>query len=270
MVVFPGAKINLGLEVLRKRPDGFHDIRSILYPIPLHDVLEVIVDPAVPAGELRMERSGLCIPGNAQDDLCAKAVRAFSGADPLPGLRAHLHKVIPIGAGLGGGSSDAAAMLRSLGALFPERHTEGSLFAIATGLGSDVPFFLMDGPCLATGRGELLSPVPYHLRGKWLLLANPGIHIPTPSVYANTTPEPVEIDLERALAEGNWQAIRNRMEEYVFSTYPAVAALHGLVSEQGALFSAMSGSGSSVFGLFDHEPEPVPLPSDMRQWILRL
>lgn len=270
MVVFPGAKINLGLEVLQKRADGFHDICSILYPIPLHDALELIVDPDIPAGGLLMERSGLPIPGNAQEDLCAKAVRAFSRDHPLPGLRAHLHKVIPIGAGLGGGSSDAAWMLRSLDTLFPGRHTEGSLFRIATGLGSDVPFFLMDRPCVATGRGEVLRPIPHYLEGKWLLLANPGIHIPTPEVYAGTSPMAVDIDLQTALAQGNWRSIRNRMEEYVFKAYPAVARLHALIAERGALLSAMSGSGSSVFGLFEHEPDPLPLPMEVRQWILPL
>lgn len=270
MVVFPGAKINLGLEVLAKRPDGFHEIRSVLYPIRLHDALEVIADPALATGELIISHSGIPVPGDPANDLCARAVRAFAGSTVLPGLRVHLHKAVPIGAGLGGGSSDAAWMLRVLHRMFPGTHTAAELPVLAATLGSDVPFFLMDGPCSATGRGEVLHPIPAELAGKWLLLANPGIHVPTPEVYRGTVPEASDVDLAQAMALGQWSAIRNRMETYVFKTYPAVEELLNRIRVAGPFYSAMSGSGSSVFGLFHHRPAPLHQAEGIHQWVLQL
>lgn len=274
MVLFPHAKINLGLNVMSKRTDGFHEVESLLFPIPLCDVLEAVVDPSLGRNQLVYTRSGLPIPGEQDGDLCYKAVRSLQRIQELPGLRLHLHKVIPMGAGLGGGSSDGAHTLTLVNELCALGLQHDTLAGLALELGSDCPFFLQGQACVARGRGERLSPISLDLKGMWLLLLNPGIHVSTAGVYRHTTPTgrawdwDVAGDAERM---ADWHVLLpNTMEAYVVQTHPMVGRLKAMLAGHGAVHAAMSGSGSTVFGLFKEEPPEIPLPGGVTEWRMRL
>lgn len=263
MIAFPFAKINLGLYVERLRPDGYRDIRSVMLPVPLYDVLEVVEAPELGPGEVAMTYSGILVPGDPANDLCQRAVRSVATERPLPGVRIHLHKCIPTGAGLGGGSSDGAHTLVLLDRLFNLELGHERLAGLAAGLGSDCAFFLRNEAQLAEGRGERLTPVAASLGGWWLVLVNPGIHVGTAEVYAHTPVEAEAVDLPALMQAGPevWaDRLHNRMEPYVFRSYPEVGRLKQAMLEAGATYAAMSGSGSTVFGLFRSRPELPGLP----------
>lgn len=273
MLAFPFAKINIGLQVFGKRPDGYHNIRSVLFPIPLRDALEVIVDDAVPAGEVRFASTGLPVPGDPRANLCLKAVDLIRQQRELPGLRMHLHKAIPTGAGLGGGSSNGARTLLLLEQLLELGFTAGEMHAMAAQLGSDCPFFLKDGPQLAEGRGERLTPIEVDLKNHWLVLVNPGIHVSTAEVFLGMQPTSAHAALEKALKAptSTWQGtVVNDMEPYVFAKHPAIGAIKTELLQQGAVYAAMSGSGSSVFGIFREEPFGIVFPEACRLWVFEL
>lgn len=273
MLVFPCAKINLGLNVVRRRADGYHDIESVLVPIPLTDALEAVVDPALPQGTTVLTRSGRPVPGDPDMDLVLRAYRLVHALHPLPGLRVHLHKAIPIGAGLGGGSSDGAHMLLLLDRLFGLRLGPEVMRTLAAQLGSDPPFFLHHGPCLAEGRGEHLTPLALSLDELWLVLVDPGIHVSTAEVYARTRPSGTSVDLRSILAGpiDSWQGrLINGMEEAVFTLHPAIGRIKRALLEAGARYASMSGSGSSVFGLFTERPRFEPLTFGAPHWTLPL
>jgi 4-diphosphocytidyl-2-C-methyl-D-erythritol kinase len=271
MITFPSAKINLGLNVLARRTDGYHAIESIFVPIPLTDALEAIIAPELGTNGLTYTRSGLAIPGELESDLCYRAIRLLQRGRELPGLRLHLHKVIPMGAGLGGGSSDGTRTLQLINTLCAIGLSKSELATLALELGSDCPFFLLDGPAIVRGRGEVLSPVELDLEGAWIVLANPGIHVATAEVYRNTTATGKTWDIEGILRRGNrenWRTeLPNTMEPYVGSTYPIVRELKEWLLRSGAYYAAMSGSGSTVFGLFDQEPDLAW--KDVSVWKLR-
>ncbi len=236
-----------------------------MYPIPIHDVLEVIADGSLDEGKVTYTRSGIAIPGDPSKDLCVLAIEEFRKFFPLPGLKVHLHKVIPIGAGLGGGSSDGAHMLSMLSRLF-WKELEKELPEMASLLGSDCPFFLRPKAQLAEGRGELLTElnVP-HLVGKWMMLVNPGIHVPTAAVYSAMRPTGRSVVLMEiiTLPIDQWQGrLVNDMEEYVLSQYASIGSVKQQLLKAGAIYASMSGSGSSVFGIFDHEPASIQWPED--------
>lgn len=273
MLVFPPAKINLGLNVVRRRADGFHEIQSVLVPVPLCDALEAVIDPAIGDGRVVFTRTGIEVPGSPDDDLCVKAVRLLQREHHLPGLRMHLHKAIPAGAGLGGGSSDGAHALRLVDRLCGLRIAPQRLQDAAASLGSDVPFFLREGAHLAEGRGERLRPVTVDLRGTWLVLVNPGVHVPTAEVYRNTAPTGEEVDLEAALQRPveEWnERVVNVMEHHVLRAHPVVAAVKDALRAAGAAYAAMSGSGSTVFGIFRREPAGPVWPPGHRAWTYRM
>ncbi len=274
MIVFPHAKINLGLNVVRRRQDGYHDLESVFVPVPLHDVLEAVVDAELPANAIVYTRSGLPIPGAEHADLCHKAVRLLQALHPLPGIRLHLHKVIPMGAGLGGGSSDGAHTLLLLDRLCGLGLSSATLDAMATELGSDCSFFLRSGTQLAQGRGELLAHFPLDLSGLWLVLIAAGVHVPTPEVFRHTRPTEQHwefgtmLDRARILA---WQnTVINTMEPYVLEKFPAVASAKRRLIESGAVYASMSGSGSSVFGLFTAPPPRIDPPAGSTIWTFPL
>lgn len=273
MLSFPPAKINLGLNVIHRRPDGYHDIQTVMVPIPLFDVLEIVVDEELQEGAVIHTRSGIAIPGDPRKDLCSLAIEEFRKLAPLPGLRVHLHKAIPMGAGLGGGSSDAAYTLMLLNKIF-NCELEDELREMAGRLGSDCPFFLHSRPQLAEGKGDaLVSITGPVLKGKWLMLVYPGIHVPTAEVYRTMQPTGITIDLEDILDRpiGKWQnTLVNDMESVVFAQHPRIAAIKEKMIRAGAAYSSMSGSGSSVYGIFEDEPTALDLPKDQRQWILPL
>lgn len=258
MIRTPNAKINLGLQVLRLRPDGYRDIRTVMLPIPLHDVVEVVVDPELPPGTCVMTHSGRPVPGEAGQDLCLKAIHAVASFRELPGLRMHLHKAIPIGGGLGGGSSDAAHVLLLLNELLNLDLDRNALHTLAEGLGSDCPFFLEPHAQLAEGRGEVLTPITLNLNGWWLALLDPGVHVSTAEVYAHTPAQPNDQDLASIVQQGpqHWAGrLKNDMEAYVLHAYPVVGRMKEELEAAGAVYASMSGSGATVYGFFRKEPE---------------
>jgi len=254
MVTFPPCKINLGLGVIRKREDKYHDIETCFYPIPLTDVLEVL-----PATTVSFEISGNAIPGDASDNLCLKAYRLLQKDFDLPPVKIFLHKVIPSGAGLGGGSSDGAHTLRLLNEVFGLRLSAEKLKEYALQLGSDCPFFIEDRPMLGSGRGEELKPVSVDLSGKFIVLVKPDVHVSTAEAYGGVTPAvpqmPVKDILQKRVVD--WKdVLKNDFETSVFAKYPQIGAIKEKFYQHGALYASMSGSGSAVFGIFE---KPVDL-----------
>ena len=274
MLAFPYAKINLGLNVMERRADGYHEIESVLVPIPLRDALEIVIDPTLPRGGVVYTRTGLSIDGDIERDLCMRAVRSIAHDRDLPGLRMHLHKVVPMGAGLGGGSSDGAQALMLANKLLELKLDRDHLHRLAEELGSDCPFFLGNGAALVTGRGERISPITLDLGGLWLVLVNPGVHVSTALVYANTDPTERRMNLGSVLLSTKmeeWGSLApNVMEHYVFKAHPEVGEIKQRLLEAGAVHAAMSGSGSTVFGLFRNKPAPMAWPMSHSNWVFQL
>ena len=255
MISFPPCKINLGLNILAKRADGYHEIETCFYPVPWTDILEVI-----PSGSLTFSASGITIPGNEEDNLCLKAYHLLREKFDLPPVAIHLHKILPTGAGLGGGSADAAHTLRLLNTLFNLHLSVNQLREFAARLGSDCAFFIDDKPMLGRGRGELLEDIQVSLKGKCIVLVNPGIHVSTASAYSGVKPALHKKSVADVIHGGispSWQTeLINDFEETVFKTHPAIQLIKEKLYSHGAFYASMSGSGSTVFGLFD---EPVSL-----------
>ncbi len=259
MVLFPNAKINIGLQVLGRRPDGYHDLETVFYPLNIHDALEV-----VEADELQFFPSGLAIPDAGGENLCLKAYRLLRSAYDLPPVAIYLHKVIPIGAGLGGGSSDAAFMLKALDAKFSLGLGEAQLIAFASQLGADCAFFVRNTPVFATGIGNVFTDVALDLSAYRVVLAKPAIHVSTAEAYRLVESSAIGQGLAQAIAGpvSEWRdTIRNDFEAGLFRKYPEIGVLKDLFYEQGAIFAAMSGSGSSVYGLFEAPVALTGLPS---------
>ncbi|MBK8227742.1 MAG: 4-(cytidine 5'-diphospho)-2-C-methyl-D-erythritol kinase [Flavobacteriales bacterium] len=274
MIVFPQAKVNLGLNVVRKRPDGYHDIESVLVPIPLCDALEAIADKSVGPGGLRFGRSGVPLAGDARNDLVVRAHALVAERRSLPGLRMHLHKRIPAGAGLGGGSSDGTNALLLMDKLLGLALTGEEMLEMATALGSDCPFFLNNRAQLAMGRGELLTPVSVEFRRHWIYLVNPGIHVPTGEAFSMITPTGKSAHLDEAIQNrpmSEWRSSApNTMEEVVSRKHPEIAFAIDRLLRAGAMHAAMSGSGSTVFGIFGNRPALLEWPVNFSAWVLSL
>lgn len=256
MITFPNAKINLGLHILSKRKDGYHDIESCMIPVPLLDALEMIPSNK----KLEWNSSGLPIPGMFEDNLVCKAYYLLKKDFPqIPFPSIHLHKNIPMGAGLGGGSADAAFALNLMNSLFELHLDDFFLEEYAAQLGSDCAFFIENTPKIARGRGEVLEPIDVDLKGCYLVLINPGIHIGTKEAYAGVTPSLPKVKLEELLSDkSRWKdELVNDFEASIFTNHPAIAKIKQTMYEAGAFYAAMSGSGSSVFGLFEEKPEEM-------------
>ncbi len=258
MVLFPPAKLNLGLHVLGKREDGYHALESIFLPLGWTDILEVLVDDSVAPGELRATWTGLDIPGDSESNLVVKAHRLLAAEHNLPGLSAHLHKVLPMGAGLGGGSADGTYMLRAVNEVCDLGLSREELIELASKLGSDCPFFVEAQPALVTGRGEHIKPLSFELPldGLWVVVANPGIHISTAEAFGGVTPSERTTDWNALANEPvrDWgNRISNDFEPGAFARHPQVGALLDGLRKAGAQYVQMTGSGSTVFGLFAEE-----------------
>lgn len=269
MIGFPPAKLNLGLNVVERMNDGFHSIESVMIPVPIYDVLEIIRAEELKPGELKFDTSGIAIPGSLEDNLCIKAHRLFHERSALPGIHVHLFKNIPIGAGLGGGSSDCAYMLDLMNRLAssPLKHEE--LHELASTLGSDVPFFLTTGCQLAKGRGEILNKVDLDLTGYHCVIVNPGIHIDTSASYRDTKPSGKSLAFNNVILEemSQWQGqLINSMEDSAFRVHPVLETIKRSLYAAGARFALMSGSGSTIYGLFDKEPGQLNWPKDYSSW----
>jgi 4-diphosphocytidyl-2-C-methyl-D-erythritol kinase len=253
MIFFPSSKINLGLHILRKRDDGYHDVESGMLEIPFRDVLEI-----VPSDRFGFTASGLSIPG--EDNSCIQAFRLLKEEFGLPDVRIHLHKIVPPGGGLGGGSSDCAQTLAGLNRLFDLGLTHDRMEEYAARLGSDTPFFIRGGLQLSTGRGEILRPLELELPKWQICLVNLGIHVPTKEAYGGVKPDPDRESLETILRlpAGEWRGrLVNDFEESVFRRHPELAVVKEELYAAGAVYAAMSGSGSTMFGLFNEKPEQI-------------
>jgi 4-diphosphocytidyl-2-C-methyl-D-erythritol kinase len=259
MLTFPNCKINIGLFVTEKREGGFHNIESVFYPVPWLDALEIIE-----AETLSIEISGQDIPGDPSTNLCLKAWHLLKkDFTALPPVALYLHKVIPTGAGLGGGSSNGTHMLQLLNQKFNLHLSKEQLIGYAAKLGSDCPFFAENTPCIATGRGEILTPIPFSLKGYHLVLVNPGIHIATPWAFRQITPTAANLDWEKLnwSKPETWQAagLINVFQAPVIKEYSALQKIIDILFEQGAAYAAMSGSGSTFYGIFEQAPSGLTL-----------
>ncbi|WMN10957.1 4-(cytidine 5'-diphospho)-2-C-methyl-D-erythritol kinase [Marivirga salinae] len=254
MLKFPNAKINLGLNITANRTDGYHDIESCFYPIPLKDVLEII-----PSEKLSFETSGLTIPGSSKDNLVLKAYELLKAEFDLPPIQIVLHKNIPMGAGMGGGSADGAFMLTLLNEYFKLEISIEKLEAYALNLGSDCPFFIENKPKLVNGRGELFEKTKLDLSGYFLALVYPNIHISTAEAYSGVNPQKPEITVKEVIENHtveNWKGLlKNDFEDAVFGKYPQLNKIKNKFYDDGAVFASMTGSGSTIFGIFKEFPE---------------
>lgn len=252
MIVFPNCKINLGLNIIGKRIDGYHDLETVFYPLPFYDVLEIIHQPNAQRDCL-ITITGIEIAGNAEDNLCVKAYRLLKKDFPqIPAIKIHLHKAIPAGAGLGGGSADGAFMLTLLNSKFNLNLSRQKLPDYALALGSDCPFFILNKPCFAQKRGEVLEDLPLNLSGYKLILINPGIHVNTGWAFSQVKYSPPG-QIKKAIQTpvNQWQNnLTNDFEQPVFEKYPEIKNIKNQLYEIGALYAAMSGTGSSVYGIF--------------------
>ncbi len=249
MISFPNAKINIGLNITEKRADGFHNIESIFYPVfDLYDVLEVIK-----SDKLEFNSTGIAIPGDAKSNLCLKAYYLLEKDFGITPVSIHLHKVIPIGAGLGGGSSDAAFMLKTLSQLFDLQLSNEKLINYAQQLGSDCAFFIENKPVYAFNKGDEFEAIQLDLSAYELKIEYPEIHIGTAEAYSGVNPKKSTIDLKQRIKEpiNNWKEnISNDFEKSIFPNHSKIEALKNKMYQNGAVYSAMTGSGSAVFGFF--------------------
>jgi len=259
VVVFPNAKINLGLRILAKRNDGYHDLETVFYPLPFYDALEIIRQPS--QQELSFTSSGLAIAGKAEDNLCIKAYQLLKKDFPsLPPVQMHLQKAIPSGAGLGGGSADAAFTLKLLNEMASLGLSREQLLNYSLQLGSDCPFFIINRPCFATGRGEQLEPAGIDLSIYSFLVVNPGIHIPTGPAFSWLQPARPSASLRQVISSpvDTWkEQLINDFEAPVFLRYPEIAQIKERLYRAGALYASMSGSGSTVYGIFPKKTVPA-------------
>lgn len=262
MLIFPNAKINIGLNVINRRSDGYHDIETVFYPIRLNDALEIIK-----ADKLSFESSGLEIPGRVEDNLCVKGYHLLAGDFDLPPVKIHLHKHIPIGAGLGGGSADAAFFIRLLSQYFDLGLSDDAMEKYARQLGADCAFFIRNRAVFAQGKGDEFTPVELDLSAYRILLAMPPVHVSTGEAYRGVIP----VLPERSLLElirlpvNEWKNfIKNDFEVSVLKNHPVIRGVKAALYEAGAIYACMSGSGASVFGIFPKDAIVSGIASELR------
>lgn len=256
MLCFPNAKINIGLNILERRPDGFHNIETLFYPITLSDILEVIVNDQPEDTKIELITTGQDIPGNVESNLCVKAYNLLDKDFDLPPVKLYLHKLVPMGAGLGGGSSDGAYTLTLLNQEFELGLTNEQLAAYAAHLGSDCAFFIENKPAMGTGKGNILTKVPVNLAGNYLVLVKPPVFVGTAEAYAGVTPCKPETSIEELikLPLNSWKnKAVNDFEKSVFAKHPEIEAVKDKLYTSGAMYASMTGSGSSVYGIFEQE-----------------
>ncbi len=250
MISFPNCKINLGLNVVQKRADGFHNIETVFYPIGLNDVLEI-----GEAEETNFVSTGLKISGDTKNNLCLKAYQLLKNDFQLPDIKIHLHKVIPMGAGLGGGSSDAAFTLKLLNDYFNLKISDQDLIKYASSLGADCAFFIKNKAVAASEKGDVFENLQIDLKAYQIVIVVPKVHVDTAQAYSKIAPKevmnkPKEI-IEKHKIE-DWKSLLiNDFEGPIFSMHPELKQIKSELYKQGAVYAAMSGSGSALFGLFE-------------------
>ena len=263
MIVFPNAKINLGLNITSKRQDGYHELETCFYPVFWQEALEIVTSE-----KTVVTISGIEIP-NDGDNIVLKAYHILKKEFNLPPVEMHLHKIIPIGAGLGGGSADAAFTLSLLNNLFSLGLDEIQLMKYAVSIGADCAFFIKNKPMLAAGIGEQLTDINMSLEGRFILLAYPNIHISTKEAYANVVPKKSINSIQEVLEEMDildWKNyLKNDFEDAIFKKYPTLLNLKQQFYDCGAAYASMSGSGSCMFGIFENDPQ-ITFPEHYKVW----
>ena len=260
MIQFSPCKINLGLSILAKRADGFHALETVFYPVALNDIVEIVptrlaVKENTNAIQgVSFSHTGISIPGDTSNNLCVKAYHLLKADFPQMGdVKIHLHKNIPMGAGLGGGSGDGTTVLILLNQLFDLKLTQKQLLHYAARLGSDCPFFVFNEACHATGRGEILDPTSIDLSNYTIALVHPGIHIATAWAFQQISPCVKEKSIAAIIKQPieTWKAeLMNDFEAPVFKANPLLEKIKNNLYSRGAIYASMSGSGSSLFGIF--------------------
>jgi 4-diphosphocytidyl-2-C-methyl-D-erythritol kinase len=258
MICFPNAKINLGLRVIEKRRDGYHNIETVFYPLTLSDIIEITPLSDNP-GRYAFRNTGEKVGVDPSENLCIKALNELNKHRHIPPVSIHLHKIIPSGSGLGGGSSDAAFVLKTLNDLFHLQLSLPELASIAGRIGSDCPFFIHNKPLLAQGRGEIFKPVEIDLTGIHILLVHPGISVSSGWAYSHVKPGKQSGSVSAILRTdpGDWQGkLFNDFEPGIFNAYPQIESIRNKMLSAGAFYASMTGSGSAVYGLFNKPAEP--------------
>lgn len=271
MICFPNAKINLGLSITEKRPDGFHNIESVFYPIAWNDALEVIESPEA-AADFTLRLSGLPVPGTVEDNLLYKAYTLLSAKCALPKLTVYLHKALPMGAGLGGGSADCAFLINQLNTQFGLGLTEEERLGLVRPLGSDCAFFIKNKPVYAYEKGDVFKELSLDLSAYHIAVIFPNVHSNTKEAYSLVKPAKPSSSLLETLQQPirSWKdKLVNDFEASIFAKYPVVEQTKQDLYKAGAIYASMSGSGSAVFGLFEHAPEIGSLAS-FPHWVGRM
>lgn len=253
MIFFPNAKINLGLFVTAKRFDGYHNIESIFYPIPICDAIELIVSPD---DKFQYSQSGIPVPGNPDENLMVKAWGMLRRDYQLPQVCIHLHKNIPLGAGLGGGSADAAFTIRLINQQFHLGLSDDKMMDYAAKLGMDCAFFIKNRPAYAFERGDKLQAAEVNLSGKFLVVVKPSCHISTADAYQGIKACSPTVSITKAISQPpeTWREhLTNDFEKTVFKKCPEIETVKSTLYQQGAIYASMSGSGAAVFGIFNQE-----------------
>ncbi|MCD4793722.1 MAG: 4-(cytidine 5'-diphospho)-2-C-methyl-D-erythritol kinase [Bacteroidales bacterium] len=253
MLVFPNAKINIGLNIVKKRPDGYHNIETVFYPIDLSDILEFVETTK----NTKFVNTGIDLNIEEKDNLILKAYKLLRKEFDLPELEIHLHKIIPTGAGLGGGSSDASFMLKSLNNYFKLNISDYCLEDLAQQLGSDCPIFIKNKAVFAEGTGNIFSEIKLDLSKYFILIIKPDIHIPTKIAFSEIQAGPPKKSLKNiiTLPVNEWKEyIINNFESTVFKNFPEIKKIKDTLYESGAVYVQMSGSGAAVYGLYEDKP----------------
>ena len=273
MICFPNAKINLGLNIIEKRADGFHTIETVFYPVAWCDALEIIENTSYQAGsgKISFSMSGLEVAGNPEDNLICKAYHLLDKEGQLPPLTVHLHKVIPMGAGLGGGSSDAAFFIQAVNKKCALQLSVSEQMEVARKLGSDCAFFLANEPVYASERGDVFTPISIDLSPYQIYVVYPAIHCNTALAYKGITPAPSVKNIREVLKQPihTWRdELKNDFEKNGFIQYPEIEQVKHTLYAQGALYAAMSGSGSAVFGIFESKADigKIGFPGHYVSW----
>lgn len=260
MIAFPNAKINIGLNIISRRNDGYHNLETVFYPVQIKDALEV-----VEASDMSFESSGIEIPGHANENLCLKAYDLLRKDFDLPNISIHLHKQIPIGAGLGGGSADAAFFLKLINEKFGLDLNVAQLQGYCRKLGADCAFFIENKPLFAHGKGDYFEPIALDLSAYYMVLVMPPVHVSTGEAYRGVKPQEQAVSLKDLiqLPIEAWQGkIKNDFEGHILQAHPQIRGVKAALLEAGALFALMSGSGASVYGIFKAEPDLSALSKD--------
>ena len=268
MIGFANSKINLGLNILARRKDGYHDLSTCFYPVNWCDIIEIV---PLSSGKTYLKTTGLEIPPGNDENLCLKAFRLMKKDFDIPEVGIHLHKQIPAGSGLGGGSSDASMTLRLLNTLFNIFLDDNLLAWYALKLGSDCPFFIYNKPVIAGGRGEVFEEIRIGLTGRYIYLVNPGFALSTQEAYRNLSPAAPDISIREILEgkpAGEWKdSLSNDFEKFAFQKHPVLAEIKNKLYDAGAFYASMTGSGSGIYGIFNEDPQNLPgFPKEYITW----